>query len=66
MFRRHRLDSAEVAAKAKAAFARCRHASDHAAKRGGKPWRYVLVPHDVIADNRTLEGLAALESVPLP
>lgn len=25
----------------------------------GKPWRYVLIPHDEIAENITLEGLAA-------
>ena len=25
---------------------------------GGKPWQYVLLPHDVIADNMTLKGLA--------
>ena len=26
---------------------------------GGKPWRYSLVPHDVIAENMTLQGLTA-------
>jgi type III restriction enzyme len=26
---------------------------------GGKPWRYVLIPHDAIAENLTLDGLAA-------
>lgn len=25
----------------------------------GKPWRYVLIPHDEIAESITLEGLAA-------
>jgi hypothetical protein len=29
-----------------------------AAGRSLKPWRYVLVPHDVIAENMTLEMLA--------
>ena len=24
----------------------------------GKPWRYLLIPHDAIADNMTLDGLA--------
>jgi len=32
---------------------------DHAASYGGKPWRYVLIPHDEIAENITLDGLAA-------
>lgn len=25
---------------------------------GGKPWRYLLIPHDAIAENHTLAGLA--------
>jgi type III restriction enzyme len=37
----------------------CANASDHAASYGGKPWRYVLIPHDEIAENITLEGVAA-------
>ena len=36
----------------------CRQASDHAASYDGKPWTYVLIPHDAIAENMTLEGLA--------
>jgi type III restriction enzyme len=24
---------------------------------GGKPWHYSLIPHDVIAENMTLQGL---------
>jgi type III restriction enzyme len=36
----------------------CRHASDRAASYKGKPWRYALIPHDVIAENMTLHGLA--------
>jgi hypothetical protein len=27
------------------------------------PWRYVLIPHDVLAENMTLGGLAALDTV---
>jgi hypothetical protein len=36
----------------------CRRATDHAASYDGKPWTYVLVPHDAIAENMTVEGLA--------
>ena len=36
----------------------CANASDHASTYGGKPWRYLLIPHDVIAENITLTGLA--------
>jgi type III restriction enzyme len=40
----------------------CERASGHAKEHGGKPWRYALIPHDVIAENRTLEGLAGSNS----
>ncbi len=49
----------EVLAKRDAAVQWCRHASAHAARHGGKPWRYVLIPHDAVAENMTLAGLAA-------
>jgi len=47
----------EVLAKRDAAVKWCRHASDHAQSYGGKPWKYVLTPHDAIAENMTLAGL---------
>ena len=55
---RRELESAEVGAKKSAAEQWCRNASDHARSYGGKPWRYVLVPHDVVTENMTLECLA--------
>ncbi|WP_166300658.1 DEAD/DEAH box helicase [Bradyrhizobium sp. 2S1] len=48
----------EVLAKRDAAINWCKHASDHARSHGGKLWAYLLIPHDVIAENMTLEGLA--------
>jgi type III restriction enzyme len=47
-----------VLAKKDAAVNWCRNASDYSATYGGKPWRYALIPHDAIADNKTLKGLA--------
>ena len=47
----------EVIAKRDAAVKWCAHASDHARSYGGKPWKYILIPHDTIAGNMTLEGL---------
>ncbi|MEA1938151.1 MAG: DEAD/DEAH box helicase family protein, partial [Pseudomonadota bacterium] len=35
----------------------CRYASDHAHRYKGKPWKYLLIPHDAIAENMTLKGL---------
>ena len=48
----------EVLAKRDAAVKWCGQATEHAKTCGGKPWQYVLVPHDAIAENMTLKGLA--------
>lgn len=48
-----------VLAKADAAVTWCQYATDHARQNGGKPWRYLLIPHDQIRDQMTLGGLAA-------
>lgn len=37
----------------------CAHASDHAQNHGGTPWQYLLIPHNEIATNMTLDVLAA-------
>lgn len=49
------LQSAEVLAKAKAAALWCQHASQHNASIGGKPWHYLLIPHDEVVENRALK-----------
>ena len=46
-----------VLAKKESAIEWCQNASDYAARHGGKPWRYALIPHTAIADNMTLKGL---------
>ena len=48
-----------VLAKADAAATWCSYATTHAKENGGKPWRYLLIPHDQIQDQMTLAGLAA-------
>ena len=45
------VNDAEVLAKAKAAAEWSAHATTHEKQHGGKPWTYLLIPHDVIADN---------------
>jgi type III restriction enzyme len=52
-----------VLAKKEAAIKWCKNASNYAATNGGKPWRYVLIPHNAIAVNMTLDGLAGQFSV---
>jgi len=52
--RRDDMNSDEVKAKATAAARWCQHASDHALSVGGKPWRYLLIPHDEIVESKRL------------
>lgn len=47
-----------VLAKKDVAIKWCKNATDYAVANGGKPWRYVLIPHNAIAVNMTLDGLA--------
>lgn len=47
----------DVLSKADVAVQWCVWASEHSRTYGGKPWRYVLIPHDAISDNMTLEFL---------
>jgi type III restriction enzyme len=56
---RHQLQDSEVLAKRAAALLWCERATAHAATYGGKPWRYLLIPHDALAVNMTIDGLAA-------
>jgi type III restriction enzyme len=53
------MEGAEVTAKKNAAVEWCRRATDHTAKNGGKKWKYLLIPHDAIAENMSIIGLAA-------
>jgi type III restriction enzyme len=38
----------------------CRHASAYANQHGGKPLKYLLIPHDIVAENMSLAGLEKL------
>ena len=55
--RRAELTDPDVLAKQAAAEVWCARATEHTAAHGGKPWRYVLVPDDAIAENMALEDL---------
>jgi type III restriction enzyme len=55
----NQMSDPDVLAKSEAAKTWCARASTYAATYGGKPWRYALIPHDVIADNMSLVGLVA-------
>ncbi len=53
----------EVLAKRDVALQYCAHASRHCASNGGRPWKYLLIPHDAVSENMTLAGLASLFEV---
>jgi type III restriction enzyme len=51
------MTDATVLDKASAASKWCKAATEHAAKNGGKPWSYVLIPDTQVLANATLSGL---------
>lgn len=56
---RNEMSDPDVLAKRDSAMKWCINASDHATTYGGKLWKYLLIPHDTITDNMTIEGLAS-------
>ena len=61
------MNSDDVTAKAKAAVQWCVHASDYSAtKHGGKPWQYLLIPHDAVQLNATLDALETRFALTFP
>lgn len=56
---RNEMGDPEVLAKKEVAVRWCKHASDYSQTYSGKAWKYALIPHDAIAGNMTLAGLAA-------
>jgi type III restriction enzyme len=59
----NQMADADVLAKQEAAIKWCEQASAHAATCGGKPWKYVLIPHDQVAANMTIAGLVELAGI---
>lgn len=55
------INTQEVQAKGAAAARWCKHASDHAVTVGTKLWRYLLVPHDEIAESKRLSDYLRFE-----
>jgi type III restriction enzyme len=54
----NQMEDPDVLAKRDVAIEWCGRATHHAASYDGKPWTYVLIRHDAIAENMTLQGLA--------
>jgi type III restriction enzyme len=55
--KRIEMDDKVVLLKKEAAEAWCTHATNYNLMNGCKPWYYVLIPHDIVAENKTLMGL---------
>lgn len=55
------ISTQEVQAKAAAAVQWCKHASEFTASVGGKPWKYLLVPHDEVNESRRLVDFLRFE-----
>lgn len=53
------ISNEEVQQKKQAAEEYCRHASEFTTENGGKPWRYILLPHDIIDRTASFEYLIA-------
>lgn len=54
---KNQLEDIDVLAKKESAVKWCALATEHNLQNGGKPRKYALIPHDVIAENMTLVGL---------
>lgn len=52
------IETGEVQEKATAAAEYCKHASDFTTKNNGKPWKYVIIPHNAVLANMSFETLA--------
>jgi len=53
------METEEVQAKKRAALQWCAHATEYAQQQRQKPWKYLLIPHDAVAANVTLQALTA-------
>lgn len=54
------LSNEEVLMKKTAACEYCRHATEYTMENGGKPWKYVLLPHDIVERSASFAFLLAL------
>ncbi|WP_426306171.1 DEAD/DEAH box helicase [Acidovorax facilis] len=57
------MESAEVKAKAQAGALWCKHATGHTLSVGGKPWKYLLVSHEQVTADKTLNDFLRFEVV---
>ena len=51
------ITSADVQAKKNAALVYCNHATDFTQANGGKPWKYLLIPHNDVSETSSINYL---------
>jgi type III restriction enzyme len=52
------IETSDVQEKAAAACEYCRHATNFTTKHNGKPWKYVIIPHNVVLASMGFDILA--------
>jgi type III restriction enzyme len=53
------VNSEDVQSKAHAALKYCKYATEYTAEYGGKPWKYVLIPHDQVTKTSSFKGVVS-------
>jgi len=53
------IKDADVQEKAQAALKYCKYATEYTAEHGGKPWKYVLIPHDQVTKTSSFKGVVS-------
>ncbi|MEO5670695.1 MAG: DEAD/DEAH box helicase family protein, partial [Ramlibacter sp.] len=59
---RNELGAEEVKAKAQAGRLWCQHAAEHAVQIGAKPWKYLLIPHEQVTEDKRLVDFLQFET----
>ncbi len=52
------IETSDVQEKSSAALQYCKHATEFTAQNGGKPWKYLLIPHNAVMTNMSFGTLA--------
>ncbi|MBI3755053.1 MAG: hypothetical protein HY265_02685 [Deltaproteobacteria bacterium] len=59
------IESSDVQEKTQAALEYCKSATDFTTQNSGKPWKYVLIPHNAVLANMSFEYLAGIYEIKL-
>ncbi|MBI4683498.1 MAG: restriction endonuclease subunit R, partial [Nitrospirae bacterium] len=57
------IEDSDVQAKSLAAVQYCKHATEFTTQNSGKPWKYVLIPHNAVQANMSFDTLVRKHEV---